>query len=44
MRGVFGIIPGSMTALGFLVRGRGNTESLCSASHGVGRVINGYAE
>ena len=32
-----GIIPGSMTAPGFIVRGLGNTESLQSASHGAGR-------
>ena len=33
-----GIIPGSMTAPGFIVRGLGNAESLNSASHGAGRV------
>ena len=32
-----GIIPGSMTAKGFIVRGKGNPESLSSASHGAGR-------
>lgn len=35
--GVTGIIPGSMTTPAFLVRGKGNGESLCSASHGAGR-------
>jgi tRNA-splicing ligase RtcB len=35
--GVLGIIPGSMTAPGFLVRGKGNPASLNSASHGAGR-------
>ena len=35
--GVLGIIPGSMTANGYLVRGLGNPESLSSASHGAGR-------
>ena len=35
---VLGIIPGSMTAPGFIVRGLGNKESLNSASHGAGRV------
>lgn len=35
--GVLGIIPGSMAAPGFLVRGRGVAESLRSASHGAGR-------
>ena len=32
-----GIIPGSMTAKGFIVRGKGNPKSLNSASHGAGR-------
>ncbi|MFC6268376.1 RtcB family protein [Frigoriflavimonas asaccharolytica] len=32
-----GIIPGSMTAKGFIVRGKGNPDSLHSASHGAGR-------
>ncbi|MGV3773996.1 MAG: RtcB family protein [Verrucomicrobiales bacterium] len=36
-KGVLGIIPGSMTAPGFLVRGKGNPDSLNSASHGAGR-------
>jgi tRNA-splicing ligase RtcB len=35
--GVLGIIPGSMATPGFLVRGKGNKESLDSASHGAGR-------
>ena len=36
-KGVMGIIPGSMTAPGFLVRGRGIEASINSASHGAGR-------
>ena len=36
-RGVLGIIPGSMTAPGFIVRGKGNSASLNSAAHGAGR-------
>ena len=36
-RGVLGIIPGSMGAPGFVVRGLGNTASLNSAAHGAGR-------
>ncbi len=36
-KGVLGIIPGSMTAPGFIVRGLGNEDSLQSASHGAGR-------
>ncbi|MDB5267579.1 MAG: RNA-splicing ligase RtcB [Hymenobacter sp.] len=38
--GVLGIIPGSMTAPGFIVRGRGVAESLASASHGAGRLMS----
>jgi tRNA-splicing ligase RtcB (3'-phosphate/5'-hydroxy nucleic acid ligase) len=34
---VLGIIPGSMTAPGFIVRGKGESASLSSASHGAGR-------
>jgi tRNA-splicing ligase RtcB len=35
--GVLGMIPGSMAAPGFLVRGRGVDAALHSASHGAGR-------
>ncbi len=35
--GELGIIPGSMGAKSYIVRGLGNTESLCSCSHGAGR-------
>jgi tRNA-splicing ligase RtcB len=38
--GVLGIIPGSMASPGFVVRGRGQPESLHSASHGAGRVMS----
>lgn len=38
--GTLGIIPGSMTAPGFLVRGKGNTSSLHSAAHGAGRQMS----
>jgi tRNA-splicing ligase RtcB len=38
--GVLGIIPGSMASPGFVVRGRGNDESLHSAAHGAGRVMS----
>ncbi|MBI5960024.1 MAG: RtcB family protein [Chloroflexi bacterium] len=34
---VLGVIPGSMSAPGFVVRGLGNAESLNSAAHGAGR-------
>ncbi len=36
-KGVLGIIPGSMTAPGFIVRGKGNALSINSAAHGAGR-------
>ena len=38
--GVMGIIPGSMGAKSFIVRGRGNVESFCSCSHGAGRLMS----
>lgn len=38
--GVFGIIPGSMTAAGYIVRGRGEAAGLHSASHGAGRKMS----
>jgi tRNA-splicing ligase RtcB len=38
--GVLGIIPGSMASPGFVVAGKGNDESLHSASHGAGRVMS----
>ncbi len=39
-KGVIGIIPGSMTHPGFIVRGKGNIESINSASHGAGRSMS----
>lgn len=38
--GVLGIIPGSMASPGYLVRGRGNPDSMNSASHGAGRQMS----
>lgn len=35
--GVLGVIPGSMADAAFVVRGKGNADSLMSASHGAGR-------
>ena len=35
--GELGVIPGSMGARSFIVRGKGNPESLCSCAHGAGR-------
>lgn len=37
---VLGIIPGSMTAPGFIVKGKGEPASLDSASHGAGRTMS----
>ncbi|WP_295488681.1 RtcB family protein [uncultured Pseudomonas sp.] len=39
-QGELGIIPGSMGAKSFIVRGLGNAESFCSCSHGAGRVLS----
>jgi len=38
--GVLGVIPGSMGAPGFVVRGKGKPESLRSAAHGAGRQMS----
>jgi tRNA-splicing ligase RtcB (3'-phosphate/5'-hydroxy nucleic acid ligase) len=38
--GVLGIIPGSMASPGYVVSGKGNPESLNSASHGAGRAMS----
>ena len=35
--GQLGIIPGSMGAKSYIVRGKGNAQSFCSCSHGAGR-------
>ncbi|HLP36137.1 RtcB family protein [Lacibacter sp.] len=37
---VLGIIPGSMTAAGFIVKGKGEMASVNSASHGAGRLMS----
>ena len=39
-KGELGIIPGSMGARSFIVRGLGNDESFHSCSHGAGRVMS----
>ena len=38
--GVLGVIPGSMAAPAFVVRGKGESQSLQSASHGAGRQMS----
>ena len=39
-KGELGIIPGSMGARSFIVRGKGNPDSFCSCSHGAGRAMS----
>jgi tRNA-splicing ligase RtcB len=39
-QGDFGIIPGSMGARSYIVRGMGNPESFHSSSHGAGRAMS----
>jgi len=39
-QGDLGIIPGSMGARSYIVRGKGNPESFMSCSHGAGRVMS----
>ena len=39
-RGDLGIIPGSMGARSYIVRGKGNPESFESCSHGAGRAMS----
>jgi tRNA-splicing ligase RtcB len=39
-KGQLGIIPGSMGAKSFIVRGLGNEDSFCSCSHGAGRTMS----
>ncbi len=39
-KNVLGIIPGSMTADGFIVKGKGEATALNSASHGAGRQMS----
>lgn len=38
--GELGIIPGSMGAKSFIVRGKGNADSFCSCAHGAGRKMS----
>ena len=39
-KGELGIIPGSMGAKSYIVRGLGNKEAFCSCSHGAGRTMS----
>jgi len=38
--GELGIIPGSMGAKSFIVRGKGEAQSFCTCSHGAGRAMS----
>ncbi len=38
--GELGIIPGSMGARSYIVRGKGNPDAFCSCSHGAGRIMS----
>jgi len=38
--GDMGVIPGSMGARSYVVRGKGNADSLCSCAHGAGRLMS----
>jgi len=37
--GMLGVIPGNMRDGSFIVKGKGNPDSLCSSSHGAGRIL-----
>jgi tRNA-splicing ligase RtcB len=39
-RGDLGIIPGSMGARSYIVRGKGEPQAFCSCSHGAGRAMS----
>lgn len=39
-KGTLGIVPGSMGARSYIVRGKGNTTSFCSSAHGAGRKMS----
>ncbi|MCK4814409.1 RtcB family protein, partial [bacterium] len=38
-KGMMGVIPGNMRDGSFIIEGLGNEDSLCSCSHGAGRVL-----
>lgn len=39
-KGMLGVIPGNMKDGSFIVEGLGNDDSMCSSSHGAGRVLS----
>jgi tRNA-splicing ligase RtcB len=40
LKNIYGVIPGSMTLPGFIIKGKGNPLSINSASHGAGRQLS----
>lgn len=40
LKGMLGVIPGNMKDGSFIVVGKGNEDSMCSSSHGAGRVLS----
>jgi tRNA-splicing ligase RtcB len=40
MRGVAGVLPGSMGGSSFHVEGRGHEDAMCSSAHGAGRALS----
>ena len=39
-KGMLGVVPGNMQVGSFIVEGLGNPDSLCSSSHGAGRLLS----
>ena len=39
-KGVYGVIPGSMTTSTYVVKGKGDARAMCSSSHGAGRMMS----
>lgn len=39
-KGILGVIPGSMTTPAYIVKGKGNQDSIYSAAHGAGRKMS----
>lgn len=39
-KGMMGVIPANMKDGSFIVRGKGNKDSMCSSSHGAGRILS----
>lgn len=39
-KGMYGVIPGNMRDGSFIIKGKGDVDSMCSSSHGAGRVLS----